>query len=97
MQYIAQIKWIKPEDGGRINSIPFNTDKYGPQIKFKGSQGNWSLIVNNFKKVDNSTTLAKVHYLNAEKCPNTLYIGMDFELYEGTKKVALGTIVNMLD
>lgn len=97
MQYIAQINWIRAEDGGRINTIPFDTEKYGPQIKFKGSQGNWSLIVNNFKRIDSLTTLAKVRYLNAEKCPNVLSVGLNFELYEGQKKVALGAIVNIID
>ena len=49
MEYIAEINWLKPEEGGRKNIIPFNTDKYAPQIRFDGLQGNWSVVVCNYK------------------------------------------------
>ena len=93
MEYIAKINWIKPTEGGRTGNIPFNTEKYAPRIKVQTNQENWSLIVNNFKKVDNFTTLAKVHYLNIEKAPKNLFVGLNFELYEGPKKVARGIII----
>lgn len=96
MEYIAKIDWIKPTEGGRIGDIPFNTEKYGPQIKVRTNQENWSLIVNNFKKIDNFTTLAKVHYLNIEKAPENLFVGLNFELYEGPKKVARGIIIQQI-
>lgn len=96
MKYIAQINWIKPEDGGRIGCIPFNTDKYAPQIRFKGNEGNWSLVVDNYERIDNSTTLAKVYYLNSKRAPNNLFVGLDFDLYEGFKKVAFGKCIGKI-
>ena len=92
MEYIAIIKWIRPEDGGRIGKIPFNTEKYAPLIKYNGIRGNWSLIVNNFELIDDFTTLAKVCYLSNKKTSDDFYVGLEFELYEGNKKVAIGTI-----
>jgi len=92
MEYIAEMTWLKPEEGGRKNEIPFNTNQYGPQIKFDGLQGLWSLIVCNYQKLEEFKTLAKVCYLNKEGAPNNLRIGLEFELYEGFKKVAYGII-----
>ncbi len=92
MNYIAEITWLKPEEGGRQTEVPFNSDKYGPQIKFDGLKGSWSLIVFNYKKIDEFRTLAKVYYLNKVDAPNNLKKGLEFELYEGVKKVAFGII-----
>ncbi len=92
MDYISEITWLKPEEGGRQTEAPFNSEKYGPQIKFDGLKGSWSLIVCNYKKINNFKTLAKVHYLNKEKAPNNLKVGLKFELYEGVKMVAYGII-----
>ncbi len=93
MKFIARINWIRPENNGRRRSIPFDTEMYGPQIKYEGLVGNWSLVVNNFKKIDDYTTLAKIHFLNAEKAPKKLAIGLDFFLYEGSQKVAFGEVI----
>ena len=96
MEYIAEITWLKPEDGGRKNYIPSNTNKYGPQIKFDGLQGSWSLIVCNYQKLEEFKTLARIHYLNKKDAPNNLKIGLEFELYEGIKKVAYGIIKEII-
>ena len=84
MKYIAEITWLKPEEGGRQTEAPFNCDKYGPLIRFDGLKGSWSLIVCNYKKIGEFRTLAKVHYLN--KVPDNLKKDLEFELYEGSKK-----------
>ena len=83
MNYIAEITWLKPKEGGRKTAAPFNSDKYGPQIRFDGLKGSWSLIVCNYQKLGEFKTLAKIYYLNK---------GLEFELYEGVKKVAFGII-----
>jgi hypothetical protein len=92
MNYIAEITWLKPEEGGRQTEAPFNSDKYGPQIRFDGLKGSWSLIVCNYKKISEFRTLAKVHYLNKANAPYNLKKDLEFELYEGSKKVAFGII-----
>ncbi len=92
MNYIAEITWIKPEEGGRQTEAPFNSDKYGPQIRFDGLKGSWILIVCNYKKIGEFRTLAKVHYLNKVNSPDNLKKGLEFKLYEGSKKVAFGII-----
>lgn len=96
MDYIAEITWLRPEEGGRQATVPFDSDKYGPQIKFDGLKGSWSLIVCNYQKLSEFRTLAKVHYLNKVDAPNNLKIGLKFELHEGVKKVADGIIKEII-
>ena len=97
MKYIGLISWLKPEEGGRTGQIPFNTYKYGPQIRYENSYGNWSIIINNYKKLDDFLTLATMQYLNVSNSPKDLVVGLKFELYEGSKKVAVGEIVDTID
>lgn len=92
MNYIAEITWLKLEEDGRQTAAPFNSDKYGPQIRFDGLKGSWSLIVCNYQKLGEFKTLAKLYYLNKVDAPNNLKKGLEFELYEGVKKVASGII-----
>ena len=92
MEYIAEISWLKPEEGGRKSQIPFHTNKYAPQIRFDGLQGSWSVVVCNYKKIEEFKTLAKLHYLNEECAPNNLCVGLEFTLYEGCNMVAQGII-----
>lgn len=92
MEYIAEINWLKPEEGGRKSQIPLNTNKYAPQIRFEGLQGSWSVVVCNYKKIEKFKTLAKLYYLNKECAPNNLRVGLEFTLYEGCNMVAYGII-----
>ena len=92
MEYIAEINWLKPEEGGRKNKIPFNTIKYAPQIRFDGLQGSWSVVVCNYKKIENFKTLAMIHYLNEEYALDNLHKDLKFTLYEGCNMVAYGII-----
>ena len=96
MEYIAEINWLKPEEGGRKNKIPFNTDKYAPQIRFDGLQGNWSVVVCNYKKIEEFKTLARIHYLNEKRAPNNLCEDLEFALYEGCNMVAYGVIKEVI-
>ena len=97
MQCIAKITWLKPIEGGRVSKIPFNTIKYAPIIRFNGCIGNWSLIVNNFREISSYVTLAKIQYSNVDKAPDNLVGGLNFELYEGHKKVAVGKILERVE
>lgn len=97
MEYIAEINWLKAEEGGRKSKIPFNTTKYAPQIRFDGLQGSWSVVVFNYKKIEESKTLARIHYLNEECAPNNLCEHLEFMLYEGCNMVAYGVIKKQYD
>ena len=94
MEYIARISWLSPEEGGRKGQIPYNTNRYGPLIRHKNGRGNWSVLVNNYEQLGNLLTLAKIQYLNTEKAPKDLAVGLRFELYEGPQKVADGEIID---
>lgn len=95
MKFTAKISWLTAFEGGRTNVIPFNTNEYAPLIRIEGSDGYWSLVVNNYERVDNVTTIATIYYLFPEKAPNNLVTGITFDLYEGNRKVAFGEIVGI--
>lgn len=97
MKFTAKISWLSALEGGRTNDIPFNTGKYAPLIRVKGSSGNWSLVVNNYERVDHITTIAMIYYLVPESAPNNLAVGLKFDLYEGNKRVAFGEIIDEAD
>lgn len=97
MKFIAKISWLTALEGGRTNDIPFNTSKYAPLIRTEGSRGNWSLIVNNYGRVDDNTTIAMIYYLAPESAPDNLVVGLKFDLYEGNKRVAFGEIIDKAD
>lgn len=93
MKFIAKISWLAAFEGGRANGIPFNTNKYAPLIRIKDSNENWSLVVNNYERVDDVTTIAVIYYLVPENAPDNLVVGLNFDLYEGSKRVAFGKII----
>lgn len=93
VEFVAQIFWLTTEQGGRKNGIPFNSEMYAPQIGFDGLVGSWSLVVNSFNKVSEYETIAYIRYLNEADAPNNLVIDLEFSLYEGSKKVADGKII----
>ena len=93
--YKARIIWITPSNGGR-KSLP-QGDKYAPIIINRGERISeqkdlWSLIVNNKTITEEYITLAEVHYLS-DDAPSNLATGFEFDLYEGSKKVAEGKII----
>lgn len=97
MKFTAKISWLTASEGGRINAIPFSTNKYAPLIRIEGSNEYWSLVVNNYERVDDSTTIATIHYLSPENAPDNLVVGLKFDLYEGNKRVAFGEIIDKAD
>lgn len=92
----ARIFWLSSSQGGRKGVIPFG-DKYAPIIKITKPKikmdKTWSLFVTNKKKINAYETMAEIKYLSDE-APNNLFIGVEFELYEGTKLVARGIVVS---
>lgn len=93
---VAKINWIKQEDGGRRN-IPF-TNMYAPQIILEEEERNnvvgWSaFVINKESIIDDRTTIANIMLLS-EKCPYELKVGVNFKLYEGSRLIATGEVIN---
>lgn len=92
--YFAEIIWIAEVDGGR-KSIPFGS-KYAPQILIKGeTEIKWSAFVFNQYAIRSYQTYAVIYYLSDE-APDNLVKNIEFDVYEGSRKVASGIIVDKL-
>ncbi len=96
----AELNWIPYDKGGRHHPpTGVGTPPYTTIVKFLDSnvQGPptdaWSLVINMIESLDNGTRwIADVHYLS-DRAPNALLVdGNVFELYEGKRHVALGTL-----
>lgn len=90
----AQIIWISSEDRGRKKVLPIGT-RYCSIIKVKGikdSNEQWStdFICTNR---DNNTSYINFCFLSEEAPKEILVSGLEFELFEGNRKVAYGIIL----
>ena len=93
---VAKIYWIKQEDGGRRN-IPF-TNMYAPQITLDEEERDdaigWSaFVINKESIIYDRTTIADI-MLFSEKCPYELKVGVKFKLYEGSRLIANGEVID---
>ena len=95
--FIADIHWLSPSEGGRQLPIPMNQKQYAPLVAVDGQlevlNNTWSLLCYSFEKKDDFETLAYIRYLNPINNPNNLKVGSKLELFEGTKKVAFGKVI----
>lgn len=93
----ASINWIKPTDGGRKLPIPMFNEKYCPIVSVDGkknlSGSVYGIICYSFELVNDFQTLAYVRYLNTKDAPDNLHIGSKIELFEGSRLVATGEII----
>lgn len=100
----AQIFWLTEMQGGR-QQMP--EGKYVPIIRqispilnplpWQDKNGAWGLIVDNKKFLSDNETISNIRYLFHEKAPNNLIKDMQFELYEGSKLVARGKVLENRD
>ena len=94
------IEWFSKDEGGRVDSIPFKKMRYAPHIGINGERVingcGWSILcyVYDYLDFEPLKTKAYIRFLNTDSVPNILAIGTNIELYEGGKKVAIGTIVD---
>ena len=91
-EFIAEIEWIKEEDGGR-KTIPFG-NRYMPQIvirKKSKEEPLHSIFLRNTEAIDKYKTIAFVKYVY-DTAPNDLYENLVFDVCEGSRKVATGVI-----
>ena len=87
---------IKQEDGG-IRNIPF-TNMYAPQIILEEEERSnvvvWSaFVINKESIIYDRTTIADI-MLFSEKCPYELKVVVKFKLYEGSRLVSTGEVVD---
>lgn len=93
----AVIDWISPADGGRRSGPPDGSD-YAAPAKFIAHADTWSfeawdLLVHKVKCVGGQNKwIAEVHF-RVDEAPHAWLIPHAvFELYEGRRCVAIGTI-----
>lgn len=95
--FIADIYWLSPNEGGRKTPIPMNQRQYAPLVSVDGQlvvlNSTWSLLCYSFEKKSDFETLSYIRYLNPNNSPNNIKVGSGIELFEGTKKVAFGKVI----
>jgi len=98
----ARVQWKLREEGGRT-SPPAGVGEppYAPTVRLLSPAEpwpgpvTWSLVVEKISSAnDGLEWLANVYYLVDKAPSHELYAGREFELYEGGRCVATGTIVD---
>lgn len=97
----AQVVWLTPEQGGR--SSPPSGPRFVVPCRVEGvhapgAQGaNWSLVLNLVSRPPGSADwIADVQFLVDQAPHELLGDGARFELYEGKKCIARGTVLPAL-
>ena len=94
------LEWIPRKKGGRAEPIPIEEMRYAPHIGINGERVingcGWSILcyVYDYLDFEPLKTKAYIRFLNTDSAQDILAIGTNIELYEGVKKVAIGTIVD---
>ena len=97
MKVRARICWLTPEAGGR--KTPPSGPLYSTIAKFDCTQEDWqdsawSIVVELCGPTDLSRcSIAEVRFLSPQGPSELLRPGIQFELLEGRRKVATGTIL----
>jgi len=91
----AKLKWLSAEEGGRKLPMAINT-KYCPRIVFPDSPTRngeeWSAEIYILSQVDKLISIANLSYLVDSAPFELLQEGREFNLVEGGRLVATGTI-----
>jgi translation elongation factor EF-Tu-like GTPase len=94
--FIAQLKYLSPEEGGRITNAHSG---YRPTIKFPFYFGMFSGI-QNFIGSDfvspGQTINAEITLLNTEYFIGKLYEGLNFDFFEGARLIGHGIILELI-
>lgn len=91
----AKIEWLSVENGGRKTPMAVNI-RYCPIIRFLGSEqcnGSWSADIFVQSNENHNTSNAKLSFLSEDAPFELLQEGAAFELFEGIREVATGTII----
>jgi hypothetical protein len=96
----ANIEWVRPEDGGRAQPPSGEGSRaYATMVKFGRSNEPtppseaWSLVVEKLTAAGSYIWEADVRFLSKDAPVDLLTPGRPFELYEGQKRVATGTLL----
>lgn len=95
---IANLQWIDPEEGGRPAPPP--GPKYSTVARFEAQREQWlkdawSLVITFIEQPDASRSHRVEATFLAEKAPEHLLSpGTAFELMEGARAVARGTVIS---
>jgi len=99
MRMLAEIEWIRPEDGGRSKPPSGEgSPRYATIVRFAESAGAstlgeaWSLVVEKVEALNPYSWVAEVRFLVDAAPMDLLASGRTFELYEGHKRVATGKV-----
>jgi len=96
----AKINWLPAEEGGRKLPMAVNI-KYCPLIVFPDSLmrdgENWSAEIYVLSQVDKYKSIASLSYLVDSAPFELLQEGREFDLFEGDRLVASGTICCCLE
>jgi hypothetical protein len=95
---MAHIEWLTPEQGGR--SAPPAGPRFVIPVRFAGvsqlgaSGANWSLVLDRVAQPASGEWVARVQFLVQEAPEDLLQVGAQFELFEGNKCIAHGTVLD---
>lgn len=93
----ARVQWLRDVEGGR-QKPPSGEGKtaYSALVRFSQEPWPtslaWSLTVEKIQATSPFTWIARIHFLAPDAPEESLSEGMEFELYEGKKRVATGHI-----
>lgn len=95
----ADIRWVSFEDGGR-RALPVGEGEppYAAVIRFKDDKGPWppqiawTLVVRKHADLGENLWSADVLFRSQNAPHDALISGREFELFEGSKRVADGVI-----
>jgi len=103
MSVLAKIRWLKPDEGGRVAPPPgprYSTvAKFDSQTEAEWRKEAWSLVLHLEGPPDETwIQTAWVRFLAEGNAPAAwLQPRRGFELFEGPKKVAEGTVLEIGD
>jgi hypothetical protein len=96
----ANIEWVRPEEGGRSRPPSGEGSRaYATVVKFGRSHEPsppleaWSLAIEKLTATGFYIWNAEVRFLSNDAPVDLLTPGRPFELYEGQKRVAIGTLL----
>ncbi|HEY5315521.1 MAG TPA: hypothetical protein VIK18_23525 [Pirellulales bacterium] len=93
----AVVDWLKSDEGGRHQPpTGESVTPYSAVVRFAGEPwptgAAWSLVVKKIQANAPNSWVAAVHFLVPDAPQEMLSEGRTFDLYEGKKRVARGTI-----
>ncbi len=89
---IARIIWLTPEQGGR--QTPPSGPRYSPTARFEAAKEDRSVVLDLVSRPTGSADwIADIRFLFDDAPQDLLSDGARFELYEGKRRVAHGTIL----